>query len=95
MLVKPFELALDAVDRPVGAVEVRDEPAKARPVTDPAKPQGKHEQRLVAAAEARHEDHGTTVAPRQAVAPEDRVEEQPVELELPARLAHGVAPPAL
>src|SRR5947209_1510580 len=53
---------------------------------------GEHEQRLVTAAQARHQDHRPAIAARHAASTKERIDEQPAELERPATLAEMISP---
>jgi hypothetical protein len=94
-LMDRVELTLNAVERSVRAVDVRHEPAEMGPIPDPPQPDGQHEQRLVAAAQARHQDHRPAVAARHAASAKNGIDEESAELERPAGLAEMIAPPTI
>jgi hypothetical protein len=90
-----IKLTLDAVDRSVRTADIRHEPAEMGPISDPPQPGGEHEQRLVTAAQARHQDHRPPVAAGHAASTKERIDEESGELERPAGLADMIAPPTI
>jgi hypothetical protein len=60
------QLALEPLQRTIGAVRVEQEPAEVRPVADPVEPRGDRGERLIARDEAGHHEHRSTVARRHA-----------------------------
>jgi hypothetical protein len=93
--VNGLKSALDSLHGAVRAADVGHEPAHVRPVSDSPQPGGEHEQRLVTAAQAGHQDHRPAIAAGHAASAKDRIDEQPAELELPADLAEMISPPTI
>ena len=86
---------LDAVQRPVGAVDVEEEAAHARLVADRGAASARSmQQAVVAGEEAGQQQHRATVAARDADAVGDGVGEQARRLQQPARLGQRAARPA-
>jgi hypothetical protein len=90
-----LQAQLERIDGAVRAVDVAANAGLVRLVADPAEPAPHHREGGVAGQEARDEEHRRAVPAAQALAPEDRGDHKPGELQLPAQLAEVVAPPAL
>jgi hypothetical protein len=84
----------DLHERPLGAVDVEQEPRGRRPVADASQPRRERRERVVPGKEAGQQQDRAAVPARDAAAVEDRVREQAHGLELPAQLMEVAPPPA-